>query len=279
MNTQSRARRILSRTSGLTTLKLLLASLRQTRPWARPAADALLACLKRNDRIYLKYTVNGCKRKVFLRMAHLDSDFQTALELAVEDRYRMEQLPEPDLILDGGSNTGLFALSAAAWWPKVRILAFEPVPDNAAVVKEHVAMNGLNDVVIVRELALSDCEGSINFYERDANQGSFDSELPWLSMRTVERKSLRELLKEQTFSKVLIKLDIEGAEREVLDDLFAQNFEGEVVIVMELHDVARNLQFMKELAARNQLMMDVYQLDEHTGHCQMTSAGWENSRN
>jgi hypothetical protein len=56
------------------------------------------------------YTIGDRKLAGFLRWKHIDSDLQTALELAIGDCYRLSKLQRPDFIIDGGANRGLFFL-------------------------------------------------------------------------------------------------------------------------------------------------------------------------
>jgi hypothetical protein len=47
---------------------------------------------------------------MFIRVSELSSDLQCALELAVRDEYHLDQDFQPDLVIDGGGNIGLFTL-------------------------------------------------------------------------------------------------------------------------------------------------------------------------
>ena len=266
-----RARQIVRQMSGFSAVKLLLATGRQTRPWMRPSVEFALERWADDGKLFFNYECFGQRRVAFLRMEHLDSDLQSALELAAGDCYRLNTLSEPDLIIDGGANTGLFSLAATARWPGVPIEAFEPVPDNVAVVKSHLALNGLDGQVHVHAAALSGRDGAVDFFVRAANQGSFDPTLPWTSLIKVPQFSLRTFLEGRTFNRVLIKLDIEGAEVDVLGDLFAAGYSKDIVIVMELHDISRNRPFVESLAARHKLDLEFFELGTYTGHCQLSS--------
>jgi hypothetical protein len=68
-------------------------------------------------------------------MTDLRSDLQSALELGVDDCYCLGRLKEPEFVVDGGGNTGLFTLAACARWPKASIVVCEPVPANLKILK------------------------------------------------------------------------------------------------------------------------------------------------
>jgi FkbM family methyltransferase len=212
----------------------------------------------------------GKNCNAMLRLKHLDSDMQSVLELAVGDRYRLAQLPEPDLIIDGGANTGLFTVAAAARWPNAKIIAFEPVPHNVAMIRRHIEWNSLEDTVEIHEAALANRRGSLDFYLRGANEGSFSSTPGWNSIIKVPLRALHEVLKQKQFCSLLIKLDIEGAEVEVLQGLFEEEISNNVTIVLELHEISRNRGFVENLAVRYGLHLEFFEEAEHTGHCQLT---------
>ena len=100
--------------SGLSRVKILLAVLANSRPLARPFALGLLKLLAPGSRVSYQYKIGNTKLIGFLRWKHIDSDLQSALELAIDDRYQLNQIPQPDFIVDGGANTGLFSLAASA---------------------------------------------------------------------------------------------------------------------------------------------------------------------
>ncbi len=63
--------------------------------------------------------------------------------------------------LDIGAHVGIYALQIARWTaPGGRVVAFEPNPGTARVLKRHLLMNGLHDLVDVEELALGRTPGA-----------------------------------------------------------------------------------------------------------------------
>src|SRR5262249_12561161 len=56
------------------------------------------------------------------------------------DAYGLRDLsPAPKTVLDIGAHTGAFTLRVAASWPEARIVACEADPENAALLRRHVA--------------------------------------------------------------------------------------------------------------------------------------------
>jgi FkbM family methyltransferase len=126
--------------------------------------------------------------------------------------------PDP-VIVDGGSNIGMSVLFFKALYPEARVLAFEPAARAYALLERNVKENHLRDVATHRA-ALGRTSGSVTFYEDPGDPSTFR-----MSTRSgrlegagadVEQRRLSEFLDGNVD---LVKLDIEGAEEDVLADL------------------------------------------------------------
>lgn len=121
-----------------------------------------------------------------------------------------------DTFIDGGANIGYFTLIAAkAVAPSGRVHAFEPQPDNRRRLEEHVAMNGLSDVVTIHPVALSDQPGEVElhtFANPAANHGQSTFFAGSHATRKVAVQTVRLDDYLPDLRPRLIKLDIEGAE-------------------------------------------------------------------
>lgn len=78
----------------------------------------------------------------------------------------MRRLARPgDVVLDVGANIGSTSLALArAVGPRGRVIAFEPHPGNAGLLRSNLSANALSTVEI-HEFALSDSEGSYSLAE------------------------------------------------------------------------------------------------------------------
>ena len=135
------------------------------------------------------------------------------------------KLRPDDVVLDVGANIGAIALPIAK---KLRgsghVIAVEPAKDTAARLRMHVAMNGLNTLVDVIEVALSDREGEARLLLGDFGPGdigtrTLEGDLPpdGDPVRIMTGDSLRRQLGVDRFD--VIKVDVEGHERFVLSGL------------------------------------------------------------
>jgi FkbM family methyltransferase len=270
-NRFKRANAAVSSLSGLSLVKILLALAASSRPRARFLAHGLLKLLAPGSRVSYVYKIGGRKMVGFLRWKHINSDLQSALELAIGDCYRLSQMPKPDFIVDGGSNTGLFILAATARWPNVPIVAFEPVPSNFEAITAHLAANHLERSLRIERVALAGGDGIKRFFVREANQGSLAGDLPAYETMEVNCHALAQYLPTDPGKVKIIKLDIEGGEVEVLDALFAAGPTAKTIVVMELHNTPVTRPWIEELARRIGFSIEFYELGGVTAHCQLTS--------
>jgi FkbM family methyltransferase len=129
-----------------------------------------------------------------------------------------------DIVVDGGSNIGFFALFAASLLGgKGRVFAFEPDTQSFLLLKRNVESNGLMGTVQLEEKALTDANGSFEF--------SVSVQEPMLSslvartdvdsqVISVQGTRLDDYFELNGVKKVdVIKLDLEGAEPQALDGM------------------------------------------------------------
>lgn len=81
----------------------------------------------------------------------------------------------PGLFIDGGANSGFYALLVACASERSRVLAFEPDPVVRALLQANVDANGLQPRVVVRAEALSDAPGRRPFYVPPQDHGMIET--------------------------------------------------------------------------------------------------------
>ena len=130
-----------------------------------------------------------------------------------------------DVVVDGGSNIGFFALFAARLLGgKGRVFAFEPDTQSFLLLKRNVESNGLTGTVQLEEQALTDANGSFEF--------SVSVQEPMLSslvaradvddtrLIRVQGTRLDDYFEKNGVKQAdVIKLDLEGAEPRALDGM------------------------------------------------------------
>jgi len=140
-------------------------------------------------------------------------------EIFFSHEYYFETNVDHPMIIDCGANIGISVLYFKMMFPHSKILAFEPNPHAYQLLKRNININKLENVEI-KNVALYDEEKEISFFI--SNLGA-----PNASVRK-DRGGERELIvKTQKLSSYLqnveiidlIKIDVEGAESNIIDDL------------------------------------------------------------
>jgi FkbM family methyltransferase len=117
------------------------------------------------------------------------------------------------LIVDCGANIGITSLFFAARYPGATILSVEPHPENFALLKTNVAQ--VPRILPIQACVTGKSQGEVRFTVDQATWGNRiaeDDDGVFVPATTIE-----ELCHQNGFHKIdLLKLDIEGAEEQVL---------------------------------------------------------------
>lgn len=126
------------------------------------------------------------------------------------------EVRDGDVFWDGGANIGLvscFAGGAAT----VEVVAFEPFPENARKLRDNLERNGLAERATVREVALGAATGTGDLAVAE-NWDTMHS-LAGDGAETIEVAVVRGDELVDVSAPDVLKIDVEGAERDVLDGL------------------------------------------------------------
>ncbi len=153
------------------------------------------------------------------------------IEIFLRQEYRFESASQAPRIIDCGGNIGFATLFFKSMFPKARITTIEPSPASFEVLERNLKANGMTDVD-ARRLAVSGKRGTLDFYIDPAQPTSARSstkrERGGQQLLQVEAVPLSELIDEPID---YLKLDIEGAEMEVIPELARS---GKLQMIREL---------------------------------------------
>jgi FkbM family methyltransferase len=198
-------------------------------------AIAFLAAKVAGRPLTIRKSISEAKHPLYLRVA--TTDVSVYRQIFVERHYDIPLDSTPGVIIDAGANIGLSSVFFALKYPAARILAIEPDKDNfemlSANTREYSNIRPLNAALWSEEgeISLVDSgEGSHGFQTRkDLIQG----ETPLRSIKAVTIPSVK---RDYQFSKIdLLKIDIEGAEKEVFET--SKDWINDVQAIMaEVHE-------------------------------------------
>jgi FkbM family methyltransferase len=167
------------------------------------------------------------------------SDLSTYVKIFLEREYDFELAAEPRVIVDAGANIGLASVWYANRYPRARIVALEPEPSNFRMLCVNVARY---PAIVPLQTALWRSAGDVAVVDPGLGHWAFRTEEPGAAApgsAAARALSVDALMRAHGIDRIdLLKVDIEGAEREVFAD--PSEWIGRVnSIAIELHDRMR----------------------------------------
>jgi FkbM family methyltransferase len=139
-------------------------------------------------------------------------DLHSIREIWLEEAYRLPFEEPSGVLLDLGANIGMTCLWLAKSYSFTQIIAVEPDPNNAALARQNLELNGIAGQVI--DAAIGPEEGMARFeFSELSNLGRLSEKgslIPMISVSAIIKK-----FEVKEFG--LIKIDIEGGEQELFD--------------------------------------------------------------
>ena len=135
-------------------------------------------------------------------------EFEKQKEIAATVRPGM-------VCFDIGANVGFYSLlMSKIAGPRGIVVAFEPVPRNCGFLRRHLLINACTNVV-VQDLALADFDGTASFEPTQSSCEGHLAEKGSLVVRCARIDSL--VAAGEIAAPDVMKIDVEGAEKAVLD--------------------------------------------------------------
>jgi len=153
----------------------------------------------------------------------------------VLNEFKLPIKINPKLIVDAGAYSGLSTLYYASKYPSAKIIAIEPEKSNFSLLEEQT--KNLPNVQRINA-GLWSKNAFLKILNPDVDKWAFRiTEVDETSNYDVKAITINEVLKQSGFDKIdILKLDIEGSEKE----LFTNNYDSWInkvnIIVIELHD-------------------------------------------
>jgi FkbM family methyltransferase len=137
------------------------------------------------------------------------------------DEYRAfrEVVRRGVTVLDVGANVGAYTLVFATWVGGTgRVIAFEPSPDTCEGLRTHVTLNGFDDRVTIVEAAVAAAVGEAPFAIHPSGGASSLAlgSVAGAAQVTVPTDTIDNVCRQHALLPAVIKIDVEGAELDVL---------------------------------------------------------------
>lgn len=188
--------------------------------------------------VHFKLTREDCLHPLYLRIP--SSDVPTYDQVFINEEYAFSVGTQPKVIVDAGANIGLASIFFANKYPEAKIIAIEPERSNFEFLRENVKPY---PQIIPLQAALWNKTEEINLIDPGLGKWGFMTEgnlssegLHGSTCHTVKAVTMDDIMKDYGLEKVdILKIDIEGAEKEVFAD--TSSWIGRVdAIIIELHE-------------------------------------------
>lgn len=178
----------------------------------------------------------------YLRLeSHAQAIIQNCLRLEYDQMLPVGFVPET--IVDGGAFIGDLSVHWSSRWRDVSIIAFEPNSVNFELASQNCIPYGTRIKLLRGALWSESTTLAVSGEEMDARvskrTGGADLVRAW---------SIPDILTEMGWRKIsILKLDVEGAEFEILGDSSGQWIECVDVLIVEFHDPKRQAEVERRL--------------------------------
>jgi FkbM family methyltransferase len=205
------------------------------------------------NNIYIKNKKSSTKIQ-FKKIVHKDykypimvrngtTDIYVYNEIILQEEYKFETKTEPKIIIDAGANIGLITVYFANKYPNATIVAIEPEESNYEMLVKNT--KNYSNVKTIKA-ALFDKIGKIDLLDVGCGNIGFMTEMnnnyqqikinSINKINVVDSITINKILEDYDLSEIdILKMDIEGAEKEVFSN--ASEWICKVKsIIIELHE-------------------------------------------
>jgi len=194
--------------------------------------------------------VNGYRFPFHFR--HATTDKYVICEVLGYEQYSaLQGMQNVRTIVDAGANIGTTSAYLLNAYPTARVLSIEPDPGNFAVLQRNLSYYGDRASALQRALWNRNEPLAISRHTfRDGGEWSFQVQAPSSAQDVeVEGITITQLLAAYDVDVIdILKIDIEGAERIVFEDLDLSWLARVRVIAIELHDSLSQQAFRNAIA-------------------------------
>ena len=187
------------------------------------------------------------------KLRKASSDIAVFHQVFINKEYKLKAGFNPRFIIDGGGNIGLAALYFANVYPDAKIVSVEPESDNYNMLIDntraydniHPIQSGLwnkSTYLKVKNIGLDDWGFVVEECDKEGAE-------------TFRALSIADIMSQYQVDEIdILKLDIEGAEKEVFTSNYDRWLPKTKILIVELHDRMKagcSSAFIKAMASYN----------------------------
>ncbi|MFK7969149.1 MAG: FkbM family methyltransferase [Bacteroidia bacterium] len=178
-------------------------------------------------------SIPGVAHPILLRAKTSD---QTVLrQIFFKKEYDLPYEVSPSVIIDTGANIGLTSIYFANKYPQARIVSVEPEDGNYALLCDNVQHYANIEPM---KVGIWNKRAHVEIVDNPETETGFQiKEVSGPTQRSLETVSIGDILEQKNISNVdILKMDIEGSEKEVFEAEVKSWISKVDVLVIEFHD-------------------------------------------
>ena len=194
-------------------------------------------------------------------------DFATFEEVVLKQEYDLDLSFEPTTIIDGGANIGLTSVFFANKYPDAQIVSIEPEAGNFEMLKKNT--QAYPNITLLNT-GVWDHKASLAIVDSGKGNNSFTvEEVSYPTKDSIRALSIADVIEERKWKTIdILKLDIEGSEKNVFEKNYERWLPWVKVLIIELHDrmspgcsetvfkALANYNFSKEIKGENHIFLN-----------------------
>lgn len=156
-------------------------------------------------------------------------------QIFICEEYKLPLKLRPKLIIDCGANAGYASYYFSEKYPKAKIIAIEPEESNFKILKKNLA-NKKNIQLIKSAIWSKDTH--LRIRNPDSQKWSFQvEEINNMEKNSLKSITINDILNNSNHTEIdILKLDIEGAEKQIFSKNFKPWLSKTKVIIIEFHE-------------------------------------------
>jgi len=181
----------------------------------------------------IEIRVKGYLHPIFLR--NNTSDITVFYQIFFEKSYAVDYRIAPKIIIDCGANIGLASIFYKIRFPNSVIYAIEPETSNFNLMLRNT--EGSKNIICIKGGIWNKQTNLLIDNDISGNWGFKVNEVNYSNNNTVSGISIPYLMEQYRFDEIdVLKIDIEGSEKEMFESNFKSWLPKTKVLLIELHD-------------------------------------------
>jgi len=201
--------------------------------------------------VYIREFATCFQTKIACSLRQHSVDFNAVQSVAVHDEYNFKAIPfeDGDVVIDIGAHIGSVSLLLASLDARLKIYAYEPLPENVDLLRKNASMNGFANIHAFL-LAVGGEEGRQKIYYGDeaTESGRINHFIgnayapPSQQFYEADVTTLESIFLDNQIERCkLVKFDCEGAELDIVDACSAEVLNRIDYIIGEHHGMKREV--------------------------------------